>query len=415
MKSNLLRSFLSVFQRDEVAAKSATRIPSGIIAAKGYEVVGSPYSALNIATVFRCVTLICGAVSRLPLLYQRKNAATKTFAPFTSSPLYPLLALRPNTRQTMAVWLSSAVQQVLLMGNSYAYPRRGVDGEISELILLSPHSTYYDPYADVYHVTDTLNGISGAFPSSEILHFKGVSLDGGYTGVSVLTFAAQTLSIAATADRETRDRFASGGKHKMVYHQEEDGMKGFSAGLYDEDEMDAQADELEEKLNSGRSIIKVNGAGKLTPLSMNSTDLQFLESRKFTVTEIGRFFGVPAAKLMVEGGAGNYKSAGMVNVDFYCDALAPLLTMMEQEFTTKLIPQSLHGTHKVSFDISSLYAADPDTRASYESKALANGTATVNEIRRANDRPPVPDGDRPLISANLTPLDSITQTKTKSE
>lgn len=406
MSNKILDLVSSVFRRSTPAAAKTTSSPA-TLSVTGYEVVSGSRGALGVSTAYRSASLISETIARLPLRYLRKNTVTQTFGPHTSDPLYHLLDLNPNARQTSFVMIQNLVQQVLLHGNAYIFPRRDNQGRVAELQLLSPYSVSYDMFSDRYTISDPLAGVSGTYESREVLHFKGRSLDGGYTGVSVIHFAAQTLSIAATADRETRDRFATGGKYKMLLHQEDDGMRGFSAGLNDEEEVDKLADDIEEKLNSGRSIIKVPGTGKLSPLSMSSTDLQFLESRKFTVAEVARFFGVPLAKLMVEGGAGNYKSAGMVNADFYGDTLAPLMTMIEKEFNAKLIEDSIRGSYKIAFDVSALYAADPETRTAYEAKSLANGTATVNELRRANDRPPVEGGDRPLVSANLAPLDTL--------
>lgn len=91
------------------------------------------------------------------------------------------------------------------MVTAYAYLRRDSYGQPMELLLLTPYSCSYDPWSDTYYVEDSINSVRGIFPGDEILHFKNISLDGGYTGVSTISFAAQTLGIAATAAAENPD------------------------------------------------------------------------------------------------------------------------------------------------------------------------------------------------------------------
>ena len=242
----------------------------------------------------------------------------------------------------------------------------------------------------------------GTYEGRQVLHFKNLSLDGGYTGSSVLTFARRTLSIAATSDREQLDRVATGGKFKALLTNAafNGGVRGF--GNYDDGELRLLAGEIDDRFGRGENIVAVPGDGKLTPLSMTSTDLQFLESRKFSVSDIARFFGVPPAKLMDTTGA-VYKSAESATTAFYADRLAPLLTMIEEELRAKLVPAELAWRYKFVFDTARLWAMDPASRARYEAQQLANGALTVNELRALYDRGPVAGGDELMVGSALQP------------
>ena len=392
---------MSFFRKKKREAGVRISAPSDL---SGYaETAGTPIAAMKIAAVFRAVQIISDTIARLQFEFKRWDTALRYYKPELSSPLYWFCTMRPSEDMSAFVFFKQLVSDVLLLGNAYVVPVFDDYGEVASLRLVSPYSVTFDLISRRYEVSDINAGVSGVFTSDRILHFKGPSLDGGYTGVSIITFAATTLGIAATADRETRDRFATGGKYKAIYHQETDSAMGWSAGQYSDDEMERSADEIEAKLNGGRAIIAMPGAGKLSPLSMTSADMQFLESRKFTVTEIARFFGVPRAKIMDDSSL-NYKSAELVNADFYGDALAPIMTMIEQEFTAKLVRASVRWKYKFSFDLARLYSSDPMTRVNYEAKELSNGTKTVNELRRAAGVAPVEGGDEVRITANVVPL-----------
>lgn len=379
------------------------------------EEVRTPASALKIAAAYRCVRIVSETIARLPLEVQRYNRTRRYYTDYPESALWRLLCYRPNANQTAFQFFRQLVQEVLLLGNAYVYPRRNARTlEVEELVLLTPGTVYVDSIGPrwSYTVMDVENGVSGTFAADELIHVRNLSLDGGATGLSTISFAARVLGIAAMGDQETGKRFATGGKIKAIYHQETDGMRGFSSGVYDGDELKNSANDIEKRLNSGRSIISVPGAGKLDPLSLTSTDMQFLESRKFTVTEIARFFGVPKAKVMDDTNA-NYKSTEQANIDFYSDGLAPLMAQIEQEFS-KLIPDSVVGDFRLQYNLRQLYQTDLQTRADIDAKELANGTKTVNELRRRDGMPPVEGGDRALVSANLLPLDSVLQKSTNS-
>lgn len=366
--------------------------------------VGNGTEAMKIAAVFTCVKAISDAIARLPLEFRRRNNATGCFVPHFNSSLYQALMFSPNPWHTPYVLMKTLVEDVLLKGNAYLYPVEDESHYVTGLYLLHPSSVSYNKLTDEYIVADSDAGVQGRFSSSKILHFKNESLDGGYTGVSTIAFAARVLGISATGDEETLRQYANGGRMKAIYHQESDGAKGFSgAGMYSNKEMLASAEEMEKRLDSGKNITVVPGAGKLDPLSMSAADMQFLESRKFNISEIARFFRVPRSLLMDDTNS-NYKSVAEANGVFFQQALAPLMKMIEDEFNKKLIYDFQRADYKFDFDESALYMGDPAARIDIEAKELANGLRTINEIRQSYGREPLDGGDTPLASANLKSL-----------
>ena len=121
--------------------------------------------------------------------------------------------------------------------------------------------------------------------------------------------------------------------------------------------------------------------------------------------EICRFFGVHPDKVFAQQTT-NYKASEMSQVSFLTDTLQPLLTQIELEFESKLIPRNLYGVYKMDFDIEPLMQTDLETQANYMTKTLAAGARTVNEWRKRLGNEPVEGGDEVLVSANLIPLGS---------
>lgn len=394
----------NIFKREEVvggAEAAGKAVEAGGNFSDRAVYVGGASSALKVAAVFRAVSLISDSVGSLPLIFKRKDEARGVFVPYEDHPLYYLLTVRPNSRLTAFYFFKNLISQVLLSGNAYVKAVYLRDGSPAELILLSPGTVSYDRWKNVYFVSDLLNGVTGEFSADEILHFKNVSLDGGYTGVSTIHFAAETLGIAATANRETLSRFATGGKVKGILHNDYS-VKGF--GEYQDEAMEAMATDMQKQLNEGRDIIQLSGDGKFDQLSLSATDMQFIENRKFTIPEIARFFNVPKQKLFDDANA-NYKSSEMSNIEFYSDCLSPILSMIAGEFAAKLIHRDLAQKLKFAFDIKKLYTTDLTTRITYMKGELESGVKTVNDLRREEDQEPVEGGDRVFVTANVKAID----------
>lgn len=365
----------------------------------------TPTRAMKIAAVFRAVNLISSGLASLKLEYKRKDRVKGYFkldSGIGGKQMNYVLSVQPNRRMNASVFLKNLVSQILLQGNAYVLPVKNIYGDVDALYLLTPGSVAHDVYTNSYHVSDPVNMISGVFASEEVLHFKNVSNDGGYTGISTISYAALTLGIAATSDNETLKRFATGGRFKAIL-KNNTSTKGW--GEYQDDQLKAHGGDLQDAINRGDDILAVKGDVEVSPLSMSSADMQFLESRKFTIREIARFFNVPPSKLMDDSNS-NYKSVEVSNIAFYTEALQPIVTEIEREFSAKLLNEYNYQDYKFCFDLSALYALDLESKARWDKNRLENGLVSVNDLRRERDIEPVEKGDDVYLSVNFAPIGS---------
>ena len=354
---------------------------------------------LTLSTVYRCVRLLSESVANLPLRYLRLK--DEVFVDDKSSHLHYLLQVQPNADFSSFDFWSQVVTQMLLQGNAYIVPQiNPITLDYESLVLCSPGTVSFDTLSRLYTVNDWTNHLSGTFTEHEIIHIKNLSPD-GLQGVSTLSYAALTSQIAATADKETLNRFANGGNVRGIVSNTKDTVRGI--GEYQDKELEGTAIDMDQKFQGGQRIVSVPGQVNFSPLSLSSTDMQFLESRKFTVREICRFFGVHPS-FVFDDTSNNYKSAEMANVAFLSNTLNPMLRKIECELHRKLIAPELCCSRRFEFDRRSLYAADMQSRVQYQSQTIAAGIYTVNDWRRAENMPPVEGGDTPLVIANLKTL-----------
>lgn len=386
-------------------------------AAKGGSVYGDVLSqiytgggaALSVATVYRCVRLLSESVANLPMRYLRQKGGI--FVEDTDSRLHYLLTVQPNPTTNAFDFWAKTVENMLLDGNAYIIPLY-VPGsvEIDRLVLCSRHSVSMDEVTDTYTVNDPWSGVSGQFAEHEIIHIKGMTGTNGKLGVSVLTYARQTVSIASTGDRETLNRFANGGNVRGLVTNDK-GLPGF--GLAQDEQLSKTAETLDTRFGRGEKIVSMPAGADFKQISLSSTDMQFLESRKFTVRDICRFFGVHPS-FVFDDTSNNYKSAEMANVAFLSNTLNPILRKIENELHRKLIAPSLCCKRKFQFDRRGLYACDLDSKVRYYAAMIAAGIYTVNDCRAQENMPAAEGGDNVLVSANLRDLSAPVETVTET-
>lgn len=358
-------------------------------------------TALSIATVYRCVNLLADSVAVLPCQFMRQKDGR--FVIDTNSRLHYLLNVQPDFALSAFDFWHLVVLRLFMDGNAYIVPIYNTATlEIDRLALCGRGTVNHDTENDTYTVNDTENGIYGVYDEKEIIHIKGMSVDGKH-GVSVLTYARLTSNIATTGDAETLKRFANGGNVRGIISND-NSVRGF--GEYQDEELEKTAVDVDGRFQAGQHIVSLPGQVEFTQMSMSSVDMQFLESRKFTVREICRFFGVHPS-FVFDDTSNNYKSAEMANVAFLNNTLNPILRKIEAELLRKLVAPTLATKRKFEFNRQSLYACDLQSRGKYWKQVIETGLYTVNELRREENKPDVDGGDTVLVSANLKSITNL--------
>ncbi len=363
--------------------------------------VYSPFGggdAMTVAAVYRCVTLLSESVAGLRLQYMRM--ADGRYREDTENNLHYLLTVQPQPEMSAFDFWAMAVRLMLLEGNAYIYPRF-VMGELTDLVLCHRRSVTHDPLNSRYHVADAYSGVFGTFEEKDIIHLYLHSSD-GRRGESVLTHAQRTMDIATAGDSETENRFVNGGSVRGIISNDKT-TTGF--GEYQDKELEKTAESVDSRFSRGERIVSLPGQVDFKQISLSSADMQFLESRKFTVREVCRFFGVHPSFVFDDTG-GNYKSAEMANVAFLSNTLDPILKRIECELTRKLIPRELCCRRKFLFDRRGVYSMDLQSLADYQKKTIESGIYTVNDWRRMENQPTIDGGDTVYLSTNLAPLGS---------
>lgn len=342
--------------------------------------------ALKNPAMFRAVSLISGSIGMLPLHLIDNTTKKKR----DTHPLYRLLHRRPNAWQTAFDFRVLMQLRALVKGNGYALvvrsPNLRVGGTLTptQMVPLDPDlvTPEQGPDWSVSYVYRPAKGAAVRYPARDILHLRGITLD-GISGLSLVKQAAEAVGIALAAElaaaRMMRNGTMVGG---ALEHPERLSHEAY-ARLQESLESKSGSDK------AGRNLILEEGM-KYVPISSTARDAQMVEIRKMQIEEIGRVTGVPRPLLMLDEtswGSG-IEALGQFFVTY---ALNPWFEAWQQACERTLLTEAEADEMAVKFNAGALLRGSMKDQADFLAKALgAGGSAPwmwVDEVRDVLDLP----------------------------
>ena len=162
-------------------------------------------SAVNLPSVYKCVSLNAETISSLPLDVYAKRGETRVAYP------EPPWLRTPNQYQTMAEFVAMTQTSLDLDGNAFWLKAPMANGAIGALYVLAPSAVTVELREGriVYWVAQNGSGPQ-AYASSEIVHLRGLTLPGTLRGLSPIACARQTIGIGLAAEQFGAQFFGNG-------------------------------------------------------------------------------------------------------------------------------------------------------------------------------------------------------------
>ncbi|NTI22386.1 phage portal protein [Rhizobium rhizogenes] len=345
---------------------------------------------MNVAAAYRCVNIISGVVSWLPMDLIRRESETVR-KPAVGHPLRKVLTVRPNAWQTPKEFRQMMQAHVLLRGNAVAIKVKAL-GQVVALLPIHPDRVLIEQDTDMQmRYTVTLkDGTFKVYRSADVLHLRGLTLN-GYRGLSVLHHMRESLAIALDGERAAATLMKNGSFINTVIKMPE-GVK--------------LSDEAYERLkeswknrhsgvdNTGTTPILEEGAD-VAKLSMSASDLQFIQSRDFQRYDIAMFFGVPPHMIGVTEKSTSWGSGiEQQNIGFVTYTLNDWLVMWQEALKRDTINESEWDTLDVRFYTQALLKGDTKAQWAAFTSGRQWGVYSANDIRAMLDLNPrtLPDG-----------------------
>lgn len=366
--------------------------PVGMRSAAGTRVTAD--HAMRLSAVYAAVRLIAETFATLPVNIYRV-AADGERSQARDHWLFPLLTRRPNRYQNAFEWREMLQGHLTLRGNAYCEIVDDAKGQVTDLIPLHPdrikiEMTGNDP-GDYRYVVTNRDGTIDRFNRGSIWHLRGLSAD-GIMGLSPIAMARESIGLGLAAQEYggrffANDATPSGGwieyPHKFpdaaARQTFRESFQKFQGGK-----------------NRGKVSVLEMGM-KYHEVGVNNKDSQFLETRKFQVTDIARWFRVPP-HMIADLDRATFSNIEQQSLEFVKYCLTPWAERWEASLEAEIADDD---AIEVEVDFDNLLRGDSAARSAYYSSGILNGWLTRNEARAAENLPPLEGLDEPLRPLNM--------------
>lgn len=347
----------------------------------------TPDNVLRIGAALRATQIVAGSIAGLPLkVYRESNGVrTEVKAPAING---------HNGYQTAYERWEQTVAHMILWGNAYLWKVRGRSGVVERLIPIHPSRVL----AEVVDERDfgglvrryTVDGRT-MLTAYEVMHLPCMTLD-GVKGIGPIEATREMFGTAVAAEHAAGKLFGQGLMLAGFLTTDEE--------IKDEKRARALKRRWRETLqgaeNAGDVGLLDKGA-KYQSLAMPAKDAQFLESRKFSVTEIARLIGVPGWMMNDQEKSTSW-GTGMEQqfATWVITTLRAYMSRIEQRVSLELLPDP----QDAEFKVEGLLRGDSAARAAFYNAGITGGWLTPNDVRHWENMPPVEWGDEPYLPHN---------------
>ena len=361
-------------------------------------------TAMKLSTVWAAVRLLSGTVASLPLIvYQKQKPRGKHRA--SDHQAYKLLHDKPNKFTTSFKMRQALVAHQLLWGNGYAEIEWGKNGSPLNLWLLPPWRV--TPQVDmegrgVYYTVNLPEGGKKTLLGKDILHFANLTTD-GFTGISCISAGMESIGLGIAADEYAANFFSNGANVGGVAEH---------PGKLSPEASKRLKDSLKDSytgLGNAHRIMLLEEGMKFQRAGIPPNDSQLLETRKFQISDIGRFFGISQLHKLGDLERSTFSNIEHQSIEFVTDTLQPLMVNIEQELNSKLFDETPYFAEHL---IEGLLRGDTQTRYQAYSVGRQWGWLSANDVRELENQNPLPDdqGDMYMVPMNMIPAQQALMT-----
>lgn len=354
----------------------------------------TPDTAMRLSAVYACVRVLTETFVSLPPVLYRKNG--RKSRPVVDHWLYRLLCHRPNRYQNAFEWREMLQGHLVLRGNAYNLIVANSRGVITELMPVHPDKISQHVNADgsYYYVITDRAGKQTAYKRGDIWHIKGLMPD-IYRGYNPIELEREVIGLGLAAQSygntffQNDARPASGWIESPVFFGDKDKRTAFIESI--------QAAQSGAK--RGKMMV-LEGGMKYHPVSVNNTDAQYLETRKFNRSEIAGLFRVPA-HLINDLEKATFSNIEQLDGAFAKHTMQPWCERWEASIEADLLGED--ESVEVEFDFTRLLRGDAKSRSNYYHNGILDGWLTRNEARQMENLDPIEGLDEPLRPLNMMP------------
>ncbi|MFZ9723921.1 MAG: phage portal protein, partial [Burkholderiaceae bacterium] len=236
------------------------------------------------------------------------------------------------------------------------------------------------------------------YDERSILHWK--DKGNGIYGMSRLDYMRSSVGVAISSQNHTEQGYRKSGRRpgvfmidKLLTQEQREKIRKNYSGLVE---------------GSDDDLLVLEAGAKFEPLSLSPADLQLLDTRKFAVEDIARWFGVSSVMINDTAKTTTWGTGITELIEgFYKFRLRPMLEGLEQAIERRVLTPGQREKYTVEFSLDAILRGSFRDRLEAASTAVNNGLMTRNEYRQLENLPPKDGGDILTVQLALTNLENL--------
>ena len=366
----------------------------------------TPDVAMRFSTVYSCVRVLAEDIAKLPLIvYKKTPNGRERVDDFW---LTRLLA-QPNPFQTGFEFREMQQAHIELSGDFYAI-KTIVRGEIRELLPVPPWRMTCEllPNWTLKYTLQMPDGTMQPIPTENVYHVRGLSLN-GFKGISPVGYARETISFAIGLRKYGNKLFRNGANVGGVLQHP--GELSEEAAL----RLKQSFEEKYANLDNAHKVLLLEEGTTFQTTGMKADDAQFLESRKYTRSEICGIYRVPP-HMVGDLERATFSNIEQQSLDYVQNGLLGRVRRLEARMAMALLKETERKDYYVEHLLDGLLRGDFKTRMSGYQIAILSGWMNRNEVRRLENMNPGPSElDEYLAPTNMTTAQLLTEPEPEPE
>ena len=312
-------------------------------------------TALTLGAVYRCVNIIATSISQCPIGVYRNDV----------QPLpIPSFIQRPTLGKTQRQFLYQTATALALEGNAYWLITRKGDAVVN-IEVLPVGQVGVEKLAD-NTVRYSYNG--NYLDTANLAHLKLCDIAGRTTGLGVIQSARKDIQNALDVRDYAIEFFTDGAVPSGILSTDQH---------LNADQAEALRTRFVETNQKNTPAVLSNGL-EYQQLKLSPKDLQWLESRVFSIQDVARLFGIPATFLLANSGdSQTYANLETVNRAFVNFTLMTYFGVIEDALSALLPIDTV-----AKFDLDNFLRGDTVSRYNAYESGIRAGWLTRNEVRQ---------------------------------
>lgn len=366
--------------------------------------------ALEVSVIVSICRVLSDGVAQVPFRLYRQVNGSREIA--SSHSLAGLLSARPNAFQSSFEFRETMMFHLLLTGNAFVFLNRvGIDRRIKEMVLLLPGAMTVKREADgtLVYKYRAENGQEQMIPAAAIWHVRGPSWNAWY-GMDSVKLARNAIGLSLALEDAHSSMHRNGARTSGLLSVKDPlspEQYAFLAGWLDKYEIGGERYQKAMLLDRG---------AEFTPFSMSGVDTQHLETRKFQIEELCRFWRVMPIMVGFSDKTATYASSEQMFLAHVVHTLAPWYSRLEQSADCNLLTaDELAGGFYTKFQPNGLMRGAAKDRGEFYAKGLGSGGGkgwlTQNDVRDMED---MNRSDDPEADKLPQPVAAVAQTTTSN-